>query len=970
MRLTKKLSILTALLCLCISTLISGIVLMSVKANDNTPEYSISFTEESRLIGTELHVPLGTATLNGQEYELKHSLAYPDGRKTSNDRALLDVVGDYTLTYSFTVGQTPYSKNYSFDVYKNSSTFFSTENKVTLTENAVSPDVYPETYTGLGVTVGNNGKLRYNNIIDFSDNTASTPLLSMLFAPSSVGSEELLRVRLTFTDCFNPDNKLFIEIRSGSIISYPKETQMIAWANDQKEVFYNWLSIPMSFALISDNKLPVEVYFDYSTFTLYAAVKGGGLLKLNELKNLTNGDKDWAGFSSGLAYMDVSFDLISNNANIIILSVDGLAMTSQSVADERNEKISMQMDTLGYHIDSLPLAVKGYTYPVYQAKATSSLYGELPITKSVVLDPDGELVPVIDGRFSTDKVGAYKLLYDAVSPSGTPIKKFLKVVCIEEYQIPLSYEFSSDILSTATIFDKVFIYDGEAVGGVGDITLTSTVKVGGQTCEVRNEGYYDYFIPTSVGEYVIETTVTDFLGKKDVFTKTISVSAPNSSNIIFDKVNMPKSVVVGYPLNIPTINAYDVTSGQKVPAPITVLVNGDEYTGKTYVPETVGAITVTYKSGVATKVYTVQAIEKKSNETNFVLGYYYSEQGQFLIGGTTNRVEYTSASALSSWSFANPVATGKISLNFQFTNKENVNNIKFYFRDYEIGENVVEVEIEVGNTSNYLIINGNQRIPFEYNFFNGYGVLEYNNYTQSISLGGVSLGKIIRTAYGEAFNGFDSRYAYLECEITSNGGSYRMIIDELCGHLMSGAKRDGVAPTITFIDDVPAIYSMNLGESMQMFDAYAYDVINFLADLTIVIQDEAGNEIHSCNLDDGYAFTPTAPGTYYVKYVAFDGRNTSDPSITVYVNAPKIDMTLTGNYATTARKGDTCNLAGIKSNQYVKSVTYLVVTPNGKYVEVTSNSYQFTERGRHFVFVIATDVLNNRTVAKYSVEVK
>ena len=158
-------------------------------------------------------------------------------------------------------------------------------------------------------------------------------------------------------------------------------------------------------------------------------------------------------------------------------------------------------------------------------------------------------------------------------------------------------------------------------GASGEISVAYSVTAGGT--EVAYSG--NSFKITKTGEYKVTTTVTDYLGRKEVKVQTVEVLISNDP-VVTDEIILPEYLLMGYTYDLPIVKGYDYVSsesGKAVTPVISVKINGEERTlsgGRLVAEEADGVydteIIYTYTSQSGKYVYskTVKTFSVRSGE--------------------------------------------------------------------------------------------------------------------------------------------------------------------------------------------------------------------------------------------------------------------------------------------------------------------------------------------------------------------
>ena len=302
---------------------------------------------------------------------------------------------------------------------------------------------------------------------------------------------------------------------------------------------------------------------------------------------------------------------------ILALSLVSVVAFSFSVVSAKTSspKIEIEIDYGEYDPRYLPEGLVGEAYPVFPCEAT---YGDEILTDVdvFVYAPDGYVLPITGGMFKTAAAGEYKIEYVAKREAETGKKGI--TVNVTDDERALSYTFDDKTVSNAYTGTRVFVYNGAMSGGIGDVSVTTKV-VSGETETALSEAKGGYsFLPEKSGEYNVNVVLSDLVGRKIPFNKTITVT--DSEAPILNTPSLPRSVAIGSTIKFPTADGILYSGDEKIYLPVEIYFNNVKV-GKEMeaVASEVGTFEVKYVSanGENKAEYTAQ-IEVKSENDIFV----------------------------------------------------------------------------------------------------------------------------------------------------------------------------------------------------------------------------------------------------------------------------------------------------------------------------------------------------------------
>ena len=124
----------------------------------------------------------------------------------------------------------------------------------------------------------------------------------------------------------------------------------------------------------------------------------------------------------------------SSSANFCITKLHGVDLTAEKFLDGDKPVI-----TVDNKYDKMPEAKKGMSYPIPSATAYDLYSGDCEVKTSVwynYTSTNAVLTPIADGRFVTDRVGDYAIVYEATDNYGNTASEVLWVHASENIALP------------------------------------------------------------------------------------------------------------------------------------------------------------------------------------------------------------------------------------------------------------------------------------------------------------------------------------------------------------------------------------------------------------------------------------------------------------------------------------------------------------------------------------------------------
>ncbi len=610
--------------------------------------------------GDRLNLPTAKLSLGQNEYAMKSTLTYPDGRVSTDSKLILDVLGSYMLTYSVEVEGATYTKDYSFMAEdKFQSLFTYADNVYCEGEMEIPSYIDREQYVGRTQGVKftfteSNATMRYNGIIDLREigfassqrtgelhRALPNEFIEFLITPDDNSTKEMERLDLKIIDVYDETNFIHIDMTAADkTMKYPYTSYTGVVAGDKYDSMgYHNLTLSTtgcnvgtSFYGQSGEKSAgsVRFYFDVDTLDYYVfprtpEYRQTDVLfdKLDDTQTVGLGN-EWFGFTTGEVYLELTAtEVTQKESSIMILSVAGHELSSFAGGDTAISIVTGDIDGDGdvLDLDNLPYAVAGANnyYPVFDAIAYHPVGGVLSgLSTKVYYGENRENVVITDGKFKTENVGTYYIEYSLDGAYGEA-KKILPIQAKSAYDaqdVP-DYILSSELVSSAGVGDRILLTWGQTVGGSGIWTQQVSVKhrssYSQEWSDVSLDGSEEKFIIIEEpGEYVATFKGTDMVGTVIEKIHTINVSYDTVPRM--SEVPVQTSAIKGYSLVFPKPVAKYIGEAGESEVKVEIFVGGEDYTNKPYIVDE--DFTVIYKATLLSddtkytqKSYNVKAVD-------------------------------------------------------------------------------------------------------------------------------------------------------------------------------------------------------------------------------------------------------------------------------------------------------------------------------------------------------------------------
>ncbi len=669
------------------------------------------------------------------------------------------------------------------------------------------------------------------------------------------------------------------------------------------------------------------------------------------------------------------------------------------------EKITIDVDTLSYNENMLPKGVEGKTYPVFACTAVDGAGNAVENVDVVVYNPNGELVPINENRFSTTMVGKYKIAYRATKGAvEEKVELFVSVIEAGKYVAPY-YTVNEDVVASSYTGEQVFLYDGEYGGGNGELNVSTEIEYDGshtvEASEIENYGLCDYFIPTVEGMYTLKYTVTDIVGGTVTVNKEISVV-----DSLAPIMNQPTIVVVGAvgeEMSFAHTEATVYVEGMQIYVPVKVYVNDTEVTETMkYTPTSKGTYTVKYEAvnvfdaGNTAAIYQqeVQVFDKEENKQNQVpyLNNYLNLHG--LEGSWRSQpessddkvegMEYdvylltadgsdTNVSAKLNTAMPLEYANIKIGLESALTE---CSCLTFTYSDCKDSEKQITVTLKanVDATKADVWVNGVYRKTISVSAYSFCFEIDSTTGILTEKVSGSEICEITCYDSGKKFDGFEGGRVYLGLSMEGVANDFALKIYEVGTQNISGTISDNMKPMFTVSDDFSTTMNVEYGSSVKLQEAKAFDLYSaeVIVKATVIAPDKT--KIFDGVITDASVITISQYGRYNLTYRAEDSvGNYREMKCAIMVTDRQSPVINSVSIPKTVKVGETFEFptATVTDNATQQVVNWIYVTSqSNQKIIITDGKYTFENAGTYLVKYGAEDDAGNITVVTYTVVCK
>lgn len=969
---------------------------------------------EEYLLNDVLSVPAAQITFGGETKNAEISVITPRGERVRSANVKLEEGGQYKVEYKALFGGKAKTVEKPFTV---EIPLFSKSAKNTTWEYGVDDSIYQTGKEGVKVLLAKGDSLVYNDILDLRESNGQ--IIDLFTLPQDgLGTRDVRRIVLTLTDLYDPSVYLTIALQGDTDTHNGSEAWWLDWTyvavggqnqiltgvdgkGTSKETVWRGASygVPVAYAsygidskgnnLVASQSLNVS--YNESENAVYVGSKQ--IMCLSDLKYY---DDVWTGFTNGEVKLTITGDDFAlGTADLMITKIGNNNLKGELYKDETAPEITL--DLLGYESESdLPQAAKGLSYPVFSAKAWDKVFGEVDVKTTVYYGYGSQQryeVDVKDGKFATDVIGYYTIEYLAYDGFKNEGKKTVKIYCgntSADLSVEAVGEYETSKGTGAITRPAQIKY----TGGTGFVTTYATAKAenGGEEFVIDGS-----FRPEMEGVYKITLYAVDMLGKTKTFTYDLTVSITNEP-VFIDEPILPKFFLQGYNYTLPTMFAYDYSSGKESKQIETTIAIKDGKDGGAvrdlasnvadFVADENGEATIIYKAsgekGNGSAQYKVKVVNAWKDISRYTLDmakYFYGEN---IETSATDEGVKVSSTQDATYTFVTPVIADKFETKFAITSG-NFTCLQLVFEDaYNSNERfTVEIDKSENGAENALLrVNGVQTKYRPWgSFYNKTDFLfAYDEMNKMIKADG-SYPLYITNADGSAFEGFSSGLIYVTVNVIGVNGEAQVIWKNYAGQVLSNKEFDTIAPSIKLSADYDSKYS--IGTVAEIYSAVAADVLSPEVSTKMTVRDPKGNIITDVDglllkdvpFDRSYFINLELYGSYIVKYSAMDWmEREQDYSFSILVvddQAPEISLEGTMKTEINVNQKFEIIKASAKDNVDGDVNVYVyLVNPSGVISKVTAGEQiTFAKKGVYQVRYFSIDAFGNLNILYYNVTV-
>lgn len=996
-------------------SMVFGIYIGNARAQGNgEPTLIGGEISEEYILNDFIEIPAAKISYGGDTKDAEISIIEPDGDRVRSAKVKLTEGGEYKAEYKAVFGGKAKIVEKTFTV---SIPLFSKTSAKSSWEYGVDDSIHQTGKSGVKVRLAKGDTLTYNDIIDLKKSNGQ--IVEMFLLPTDgIGTKDVKRLIVTLTDLYNPNITLTIILQcandhggsnkwwfdwtyvlAGGQNQTPTGVEGKGTANEKKWVGGDWGSVvPYSFYGTRSNGNGASVVGKETLNISYNEEENKVFVGSTEIINLSDlryFDDLWDGFTTGEVKMSITGENYTLGvANLMITRIGAHNLQREYCIDETAPAITV--DFGDYDEQNLPMAGKGLSYPAFGATALDKVFGEVPVKATVYYNYESQQryqVDIKNGRFVTDAVGYYTIEYLAYDGFKNESKKLVTIYCGEttpEIGVEAVGEYVTSCGTGTFVLPAAIKY----TGGTGVVKTYATAKAQGSDEEfVIDEG----FRPEKEGAHTITLYAVDMLGKTATYTYDLTVSI-NSQPVFIDEPILPRFFLQGYQYTLPTIPAYDYSSGTEKEQIATTIAIRDGKDGGAerdleanvtdFVADADGYATVIYKAtgakGSNTVEYKVKVIDGWRDMNNYSIDmkqYFYGENIEVTDNAECIKV---STSMDNSYTFVSAVIADDFETKFSIIDGD-FDCLQLVFEDSK--DPSIQFTLEIDNSYNeeenaFLRVNGNavKYRPWA-GFYDGKDFyFVYDETTKHIYADSLFKAPIIN-ADGSAFAGFPSGLIYVTVNVIDVNGNASVAWKNFAGQILSESDYDTIAPSIKLSNEYASRYT--IGTVAEIYSAIAVDVLSPEVYTKMTVRDPNGKIVTDVNglvledvpFDRSYFINLEMYGSYAVKYSAMDWmeREQDYPFALLVVDDQAPVITLEKSISTEVKQGKKVEIPKATAMDNVDGevdVYVYLVTPGGILSKVElGKKVALTEKGVYEVRYLSVDAFGNLNILYYEIRV-
>lgn len=1000
----KKKLITLAIATTCFASMLT-LGILSAVGNKPTVEVQAATLEteseiaEQYAFGSTLTIPNAQIIYAGESYEAETVVKFPDGKAYSQRMIELTKSGKYVIEYRALVdGNYIYSEK-SFVVSNKLYSFKDDSSYAYYGEN----EQYTELSNGIVASIAKADKFQVNAPIDLSTATRSDEIVKLNFTPKTVGAAEVTTLNVRLTDENDPNNYVTVKLKKASdewgyMMSYVTVNATdqlpvgrIERANGSVSIYKNnqyGTSVVLSFTARKVTN-GASIAFDSQTKQFFI----NGYL-IADLDDFAYVDTLWSGFSTGKAYLSIwSENYAADSLVLFISKIHGYDL-SQEVF-ENIAAPSLEVDLQGYEKNSLPKAIVGKNYTLYNAEAFDKLDGALAVNTSVWYNYYSEnraRINVVDNQFYAMAEGVYTIVYEVENSFGKISKVVLDIPTVKLEEATCEF---IGLKSECKIGELVKVCEEmhfENVIGNYKVSIKAKLKDSNVEYAVDPENYT--FKPLYAGTYTLEFTLTDYV-RTTVFEREITATANDTTVFETDEIDLPDFLIKNVKYVLPEIKGYALATGAPVEKTVDIYVKEDEgeatkLSGYEFTPKAQSFVEISYQIAGTTTTLSknIKVVDVGYGSSIHFEKYFNANIGNITATRLFDRIKLSSDQMNSvngqmEVEYINPIRWNKFTARLGF-DKSEYNWNEFYIRFND------EIELIFKKAeSGYLQISINGKQNYEvaslFDEFITDFELSYDNADRVLLIDNTFKFTVNTAINNDTFNGFEANGISLKMGCRGVNGKVALKVYSINECVFSVFDEDVTGPYIYFEKNTGR-YTLN--DVVTITPAVVFDMFSPVYHVKMFVNKAGAGYITALDgtVLDGtqdpqksYQIKLSEYGDYRVTYSAEDALgNPSSYSYAINVTDTEKPILTLDTKPVAAKVNTVVEIknATVSDNLDVNlEVIVNIKKPDGLLERLNADEsgkrvFTPTQKGTYVVYYIVSDAEGNTTMAQYSIIVE
>ena len=998
--------VLLAISSLCALCIAFGFGVLSFAIADLTSGFTDVTYEETYSLGESVEIEERFYMVDGQQIPCQCVVALPNGSHFQGETLTINDAGRYTVIYTASAG----NRVYTDEVYFNGLGGIATVRG----ENPLAQPTYVESYyegkSGIAASVKQGESLFFNQSVNLSGLGKAQNVVTFFHKPNNVGNRDAEMI-LTLTDVYNPENYVRLRFRYYNeetkaytyvSASFPESDEVglrfhdginqgdssVLFGGIYYQLDRNQLGTTVKYSLVGEmqensvDKLSVS--FDNTDKLIY--INGSIVADLDN--PVLYKDTLFKGFTTGEVYVSLQGVNYTNKyLNLCVTELNGADLQRNEFLDTVAPTI--EVDTLGY--DTLPVALVGYRYSIFNATATDLLDGDCEVGVRVYKNYYSSqkiFVNVVDNAFTPTTEGTYHVVYTARDKTGNFVEKVVQITA-QKASRALTVEAIEPITQTKAGEEAVLFEDYAFLGAIGACSVQAYVQKVGDVEVTALEG--NTFTPYVTGTYKLLLKATDYIG--EVYSEyEFEVTETNGLVFIGEPVT-EKYFVKGQSYALRDYSAYTLSAlaPKAEETKVYISEDGGEYvqlTGKQYKVQASEWVKIKYQAeGTAYETAEIPVIDVNFG-AKLRLENTFAHTG-FTANAQSDKVLYSANYATIGQSgaleFVNSILVSKFDFSFELDGANaNYKKVSLILTDAENSRNVLKANYYNENGKLMFGLEGSDKKYTVSSNFSGITPISFRYLNDTLECIG---NEGLKSEVLKGFKGFACKLAFLRVEIDGvqnlNGRNATVGVKFINGQIISNYESDDNAPAVLHTQHKGEVL---LGQTFTVDSVFVKDVLDNQVTVSYSVKAPDGKyavSVDGVTLDEtadysrSYEIKATLLGRYRVTVTAEDSSlnmnvNNSYP-ITI-TEREKPTITLSKDYATSAKVGETVAVASFTVSDNVnadKCRSYVFVKDTkGVISKVEDGSVMVDSVGVYEIIYVCYDACDNMSVVSYKIQVK